>query len=267
MSTFGATLRTDRERLKMSQDQLADLLGVSQQAVANWEAGVSMPRRERRARLLQILGPGAELTKNPPRYEFIPSEDRPVSQPTRSLTGEHTEPADMAANPDFPRRLPPSPMHLVREERFREFRARLPKELHAYVNNRVTIGAQTRELDYLSPRWGIEVKPVRDRNVMSMATGPALVRLAVIRGIADQGLRPPREYALILVSENGPMQASPGLQRLMFDAGVMGISVYQVESFAQAGDLVRQLESGEDVADETPDDPASGADHPDEGSW
>ena len=254
METFGATLRTDRERLKMSQDQLAEMLGVSQQAVANWEAGVSMPRRERRARLLQILGPGSELATNPPRYEFVPSEDRPVSQPLRSLTGEPTEPEKMAANPDFNRR-PPGALHSFRRNQFKAFADRLPTELRPYVENRISIGAQSRTIDYLSPRWGVEVKAVNDPRFVSLTAAAELVRLAVVRGIADQGLRPPREYALILVSEGGPLQANAGLQRLMFDAGVLGISVYQVESFNQAAELVVQLETGEEnVTDETPDD-------------
>ncbi len=73
MSTFGATLKRDRERLGISQDELAKRVGVSQQAVANWESGDSHPRKDRRERLLEVLGPNSELATNPPRFDFVPT--------------------------------------------------------------------------------------------------------------------------------------------------------------------------------------------------
>jgi hypothetical protein len=50
----------------------------------------------------------------------------------------------------------------------------------------------------------------------------------------------------------------------MFDAGVLGISVYQVESFTQAAELIVELETdGEDVAEETDDEQPN----PDADTW
>lgn len=277
MSTFGATLRTDRERLKMSQDQLADMLGVSQQAVANWEAGVSMPRRERRARLLQILGPGAELTRNPPRYEFIPAQDQPASQPNSTLRGQRLESIEMATNPEFRRQSEEAAknfeearrkveLNLSRHRQARdEFMQALPEELRAYVDGQITVGAATRRLDYLSPRRGVELKRTPNSKFMAWVNAaPALVNLAVVRGIADQGLRPPRDYSLVFVTEGGPSLTGSAMQKVMFDAGVLGVTVYQVDSFAEAAKLVVQLETeGEDVADETGEEPPN----PDAGAW
>lgn len=265
MPTFGELLRLDREKLKLSQEQLAKMLDVSQQAVANWEAGTAHPRRERRARLLQILGINSELAKNPPRTEFIPAQDQPVSQSTATLRGRRLEQIEMTTNPEF-RKQSEEAAKRFEDARQRieatlarvkmqqeEFAAHLPEELHSYIDGRITVGAQTRQLDYLSPRWGVEIKRASSNKFLSWNhAAPALVMLAVVRGVADQHLRPPREYALILVNEGAPLRADGTMQKLMFDAGVLGISVYQVESFAQAGDLVRQLElEGEDVADET----------------
>ena len=277
MSTFGELLRADRERLQLSQEQLAKMLDVSQQAVANWEAGAAQPRRERRARLLQILGPGSELVKNPPRTEFIPVEDQPVSQPSSTLRGQRLEAVEMATNPDFrkqseeaakrfeeARRRTESAISRIQMERD-EFAQTLPEELRVYVEGKITVGAQTRRLDYLSPRWGIEINNAPNNRFMSWSSAaPALVKLAVVRGIADQGLRPPREYSLIFVNDGLSLRADGTMQKLMFDAGVLGISIYQVESHRQAAELVRQLETeGEDVADETGGDPTN----PDEGTW
>ena len=284
-TTFGETLRADRERLKMSQEQLAKLLDVSQQAVANWEAGTAQPRRERRARLLQILGPSSELAKNPPRYEFIPAEDQPVSPPSSTLRGQRLEAIEMATNPEFrrqseeiaksveeARRKVESVMSRRKAER-NEFVHALPEELRSYVEGQITVGAQTRRLDYLSPKWGIELKNSPSNKFMVwMSSAPALLNLAVARGIADQGLRPPREYALVLVNDTIPLRADGTMQKLMFDAGVLGISVYQVFTYTQAAELVTMLENdGEDVADETASyqwvDPEPPEENHERGTW
>lgn len=126
----------------------------------------------------------------------------------------------------------------------------LPAELRAYVEGQITIGATTRRLDYLSPRRGVEIKRVSSNKFMAWhSASPALLNLAVARGIADHGLRPPRDYTLILVNEGVAPLGNSSMQRVMFDAGVLGISVYQVHSFAQAGELIAQLETeGEDGA-------------------
>jgi len=268
MSTFGETLKLDRERLKMSQDQLASMLGVSQQAVANWEAGASHPRRERRARLLQILGPGAELVRNPPRQDFIPVEDQPVSLSTATLRGQRREAVMMASDPEYKRKTEESTRRfeetrlrvestLERHRQARdEFAHALPEELRTYIEGTITVGAATRRLDYLSPRRGVELKRTPNSKYMAWVNAaPALVHLAVVRGIADQGMRPPRDYSLVFVTEGAPSLSGSALQKVMFDAGVLGISVYQVESYTQAAELIAELETdGEDVVDVADDD-------------
>lgn len=277
MPTFGELLRVDREKLKLSQEQLAKMLDVSQQAVANWEAGTSHPRRERRARLLQILGVQSELAKNPPRTEFIPVEDQPVNQSTAKLRGQRLEAVAMATDPEFRRQSEESTRRFEdarrriesRLERHRlereELMQTLPEELRAYVDGQITVGAATRRLDYLSPRRAIEIKRTPNNKFMAwVQAAPALVNLAVVRGIADQGLRPPRDYSLVFVTDGAPSLSGSAMQKVMFDAGVLGISVYQVESFAQVAELIVDLETGdEDVAEETDEDPP----HPDAGTW
>lgn len=278
MSTFGELLRADRERLQLSQEQLAKMLDVSQQAVANWEAGAAMPRRERRARLLQILGPTSELVRNPPRSEFIPAQDQPVSHMPSSLVPQTTTPDPMTPTPQPSRTQsfnvpkgadtfrPHVELNRLRAEQDRrDFVDALPVPLHEYMDGRITVGATTRRISYLSPRWAIEIRRVSNPIFTMQTAAAALLNLAVIRGISDQGLRPPREHVLIFVNDRVMPVSHLGMQRVMFDAGVLGVRVYQVESFTQAAELVAQLETdGEDVSDETdrPD-----PDHPESGAW
>jgi transcriptional regulator with XRE-family HTH domain len=48
-------IREGREKLNLNQSQLADLVGVSPQAVQQWEAGATQPRGKRLNRIAQIL--------------------------------------------------------------------------------------------------------------------------------------------------------------------------------------------------------------------
>jgi transcriptional regulator with XRE-family HTH domain len=277
MDTFGETLRADRERLKMSQEQLAKMLDVSQQAVANWEAGTAHPRRERRAKLLQILGVNSELAKNPPRYEFIPAQDQPVSQSSSTLRGQRLEAIEMATNPEFRKKAEELAKNFEESKRKievtlnrrrierDEFTRALPEELRVYVDGQITVGAATRRLDYLSPRRGVEIKRTPSNKFLAWINAtPALVNLAVVRGIADQGLRPPRDYSLVFVTDGSPSLSGSAMQKVMFDAGVLGISIYQVETFTQAAKLIVELENdSEDGADMTENEPPN----PDADTW
>ncbi len=64
--TMGENIRACRERAKLSQEKLAELVGVSRQAVTKWEKGQSEPNCENLLRLAEVLGVQvADLT--PPR--------------------------------------------------------------------------------------------------------------------------------------------------------------------------------------------------------
>lgn len=49
-------VRHYREKLSFSQSELAEKLGVSQQAVAKWETGEAMPRADKLPQLAKLLG-------------------------------------------------------------------------------------------------------------------------------------------------------------------------------------------------------------------
>lgn len=56
MPSIGQTIAHDRERIGLTQEQLAARLGVTQQAVSRWEDGRSMPRAKRLREILTVLG-------------------------------------------------------------------------------------------------------------------------------------------------------------------------------------------------------------------
>lgn len=49
-------IKSLRERLKLSQTELASLINVSQQSVAKWENGISSPRTDKLPEIAKILG-------------------------------------------------------------------------------------------------------------------------------------------------------------------------------------------------------------------
>ena len=54
--TFGQVMQTRRAALGLSQERLAELVGVSRQAVSKWEVGDAMPDTDRLLPLARALG-------------------------------------------------------------------------------------------------------------------------------------------------------------------------------------------------------------------
>ncbi|MBQ6867326.1 MAG: helix-turn-helix domain-containing protein [Clostridia bacterium] len=65
--TLGERIKEQRTKAKMSQEKLAELVGVSRQAVTKWEAGQSSPSTENLFRIAEVLGTTVDiLTKEEP---------------------------------------------------------------------------------------------------------------------------------------------------------------------------------------------------------
>jgi transcriptional regulator with XRE-family HTH domain len=56
MKELGATIRVLREGLQLSQEELAEKMGVSRGAVSAWETGTNTPRGKRLKKLGSVLG-------------------------------------------------------------------------------------------------------------------------------------------------------------------------------------------------------------------
>ncbi len=59
--TFGETIRTLRRRADYTQENLAELLGISPQAVSRWECGTAMPDLSLLPRLANLFGVSTDL--------------------------------------------------------------------------------------------------------------------------------------------------------------------------------------------------------------
>lgn len=63
--SLGTRIRDVRQRRGLSQEKVAELVGVSRQAVAKWESGQSAPSTENLLRLAEVLGTTADLLMAP----------------------------------------------------------------------------------------------------------------------------------------------------------------------------------------------------------
>ena len=59
--TLGEKIRACRQKAGMSQEKVAELVGVSRQAVTKWEADQSAPHTEHLFRLAEIFGTSVDL--------------------------------------------------------------------------------------------------------------------------------------------------------------------------------------------------------------
>lgn len=73
--TYGAEIKRGREARSLTQEQLAEALNVSRQAVSKWEMDLSRPTREKLARLSEVLDIPPEI------WETIDAEQAAAEQP------------------------------------------------------------------------------------------------------------------------------------------------------------------------------------------
>ena len=73
--TYGAEIKRGREAMRMTQEQLAEAIGVSRQAVSKWEMDLSRPAREKLTRLSEVLEIPAET------WEAIDAEQAAAERP------------------------------------------------------------------------------------------------------------------------------------------------------------------------------------------
>ena len=78
--TFGEKLQKLRTRAGLSQDQLAELLDVSRQAVSKWERNEAMPEAEKLVRISRQFGVSTD-------YFLLEELEEPETASTSNGTG------------------------------------------------------------------------------------------------------------------------------------------------------------------------------------
>jgi len=132
------SLRSLRQKVQLSQAEVARAIGVSQQSVASWESGVTVPSVERREKLSLVLACSPEridevLVRRPPvegssklRAEIV-ERDRQISE----LRGQLAQADEMLR---------------LEREKVRALLSRLPPEDAAYKRALEAADAQIQQM-------------------------------------------------------------------------------------------------------------------------
>ena len=84
--TFAEKLYQLRKQKGLSQEQLADALGVSRQAISKWEGGACLPETEKLAQLSDFLGVSIDYLLKDSFDSVFPTDNKPAAdtKPSKS---------------------------------------------------------------------------------------------------------------------------------------------------------------------------------------
>ena len=77
--TLGSKLAQERKLKNLTQEQLAELLGVSRQSISKWESDLAFPETEKLLRLCDLFDCSLDyLLRDAPRAAAQPAPEAPV---------------------------------------------------------------------------------------------------------------------------------------------------------------------------------------------
>ena len=84
MTKFGENLMRYRRKAGLTQEALAEALGVSRQAVGKWESGATYPETEKLPLLADVLGCSLDaLLRGDGEEDKPPKEKAPAEKPPK----------------------------------------------------------------------------------------------------------------------------------------------------------------------------------------
>lgn len=262
---FGRALRRDRQLREMTQDQLGEMLGTTQQNVGSWERGRTSPRKELLDKLLEIFGPDSQIAKVAARGPIETDE-----MPARTLLGHHYPPGFNREGPATEDDAAREQARLARREAMRRMslRPHLPPEWAERCEIRRSFGVLNFWPDYMSDQYIVEVKVIRSpmsqyRDIT--AEDPRHPLWMNVRRMIDLGLHQlhlqsraldperKRHCILMLISELPiPPQVT---QRMIIEGALLEIDTVIVANIEEAAQSIINLETlGRQAALEFSDD-------------
>lgn len=267
--SFGQVLRAERKRLGLTQDQLAERIGTSQQNVAGWEANRARPRREQLQKLIDFLNaqPQPERSDHAIRPSatavlqalamvsgaavgslLMPGIGASLGATIGNLLAAGKSPKkESPADIDFAEHEGPqisfSRSQQVYFEPEREFVDALPAEYRQNANRQL----QNRELDYWSQKLVLEIKSVRNPANLATRGSMALHRLNICRKLMErEGRGVPPYFYLALVFPDTLIHARPGgaVQQVQEEAALLGFGCVMTHSYADVAKFVTEVEAG-----------------------
>lgn len=105
--SIGSRIKECREKLGITQEELATLLGVSKGAIGNYEAGIGYPKVENMTKLFKILKTDANFLfqdeVSTKIKEMLTSQEREHIQKYRQLDTHGTKMVNLVLNEEYDR--------------------------------------------------------------------------------------------------------------------------------------------------------------------
>jgi len=233
VTTFGKALKAERERKELTQSQLAERLGTTQQNIGHWEAGRSLPKQETHERLLEVFGPDSVLSYMAPKGE-IRVERTPRAAPDVPINMVQFQSALRARQVESESRL----------------RESLPTHLREYLDQPVQSPARFPNkglnyvVDYLSPKLCVEILRVNGRRMLLTAR-LGIQRLLVLRKLIElRGDARPERYVLLLVLDELSSLQGSDMSKQESESGLLGVEISYCNRVEAAAQTIEALESG-----------------------
>jgi transcriptional regulator with XRE-family HTH domain len=235
--------------MELTQTQLADAVGTTQQNVAGWEKGKSLPKQATFDRLVEVFGEHSVVAALPPRGEILLAHSAidNAMEPAFRRTQESLGHVVMVT--DVPAGVTPLPILQNRRLRNETLRELLPEKLRGNTEVALTLHDLTYRVDYLSENLCVEIKTPTPSNVLGSARS-AIQQLYLFNSVLKQNAKAGGAHPkplLILIKGDINLWDSPNNNPrgkfILTEAGVMGITVAFVDTLEAAASYIKARES------------------------
>jgi len=242
--TFAEAVSEDIAALKMTQDQIGETLGVSQQAVSRWARGYP-PANDRIIRLANLRGPDSKL------WSWL-KEQGVEAEPATTPAAPNIAPSPADASQElrslrrFFRPSVPAPGQLAQQNFYRAVVERLPERLRKNADQRnvpTPAGPLHNGFDYVGERLALDMVNPRAGAFLAAAEN-RLLALASFRQ-ATLSTHPNRKYVLMVLDLTKALGVSiPLIQNFMTQASILGVTIIVPEGVSDAAGFIWAVEEG-----------------------
>lgn len=263
---LGSKIRTLRELKGMTQTDLSRKTGISQQSIAKWESGASVPRPSNLLTLSIALGVTTQDLLDPRSIYVSPLARINEARTTLAERAEEIKAAgeevvhNLETNtvnrinvPRMPPRFPPGAVaHREHYEKAAAFEQEILKQLRQFGLNpkyeaEVRVGPISYRVDFALPGLLVEVLYLPHSNTLGnalLAVTHRAWKLAVLR--AGRSYELPRLSPLLIIAmpENEELVAhsayprAGNIRRRKFEAALLGVDIEEVNSAAAAAKMI-----------------------------
>lgn len=243
VTTFGKVLKQERERLGLTQTQLAERMKTTQQNIGHWESGRSLPKHDAYEKLLEVFGTDSLLSHLPPRGQINVGPAGGFTK-TRELMVDVVSPDGTSAKIEAVQAWADGATAAQRNQRMEvEVTEALPAHLRHNVERKIDLHGITYRPDYLSDKVCAEVRYVTGNRV-DVVSRTGMQQLLLFKNILTAQGKAPAQTLLILVAGDMMQVVSNAALKMHAEARALGVDLVYCNTPQAAASTIAQCESG-----------------------